>query len=233
MSNSTYEKNSDLGDSDPENPVNNEETTPDAAAAKSHRPGFVSHHSNEKLGWGRGIVKDFKQTVGTHWCSEISNFSIKTVGVSIFIFFAAVAPAITFGAIYETSTNSMMGAIEMLLATAWQGIVYGFLGGQPMMINGATGPVLAIQTVLYEMSNNMGIPFLCFNAWVGIWLMIYLILAAFADLNRLMKHLSRFTDEIFASLIASIFILDAIGNPLNKNGVYWYFDALSQISRCL
>ena len=75
------------------------------------------------------------------------------------------------------------------------------------MINGATGPVLAIQTVSFEMSNNMGLPFLSFNAWVGIWLMIMLILAAFVDLNRMMKHLSRFTDEIFASLIASIFIL--------------------------
>mmetsp|Transcript_5040 Transcript_5040/g.10997 ORF Transcript_5040/g.10997 Transcript_5040/m.10997 type:complete len:646 (-) Transcript_5040:24-1961(-) len=216
-------------DSDIENAISNEEEeyleqeeeTP--AVAKSHRPGFVSHNSDEKLGCGKGIIKDFKQTVGTWWCQEMSNFSLKTVGVSIFLFFAAVAPAITFGAIYQNSTNSMMGAIEMLLATAWQGIVYGLVGGQPMMINGATGPVLAIQTVLFEMSNNMDIPFLCFNAWVGIWLMIYLIFAAFVDLNRLMKHLSRFTDEIFASLIASIFILDALGNPLNQNGVYWYF----------
>jgi len=218
-------------DGEPETPVVNEDvelggdTSEDKEEPEEHehRPGFVSHNSTEKLGCGRGIVKDFKQTIGTWWCKEMSNFSFKTVGVSIFLFFAAVAPAITFGAIYQNSTNSMMGAIEMLLATAWQGIAYGLLGGQPMMINGATGPVLAIQTVIFEMSNNLGLPFLPFNAWCGIWLMVFLLLAAFVDLNRMMKHLSRFTDEIFASLIASIFILDAIGNPLNQNGVYFYF----------
>jgi hypothetical protein len=30
----------------------------------------------------------------------------------------------------------------MILATAWCGIVYALIGGQPMMINGGTGPVL-------------------------------------------------------------------------------------------
>ena len=125
MSNSTT-------DSDIENAISHEEEE-SPAVAKNHRPGFVSHHSNEKLGCGKGIVKDFKQTIGTWWCQEMSNFGIKTIGVSIFLFFAAVAPAITFGAIYEKSTNSMMGAIEMLLATAWQGIVYGLVGGQPMV----------------------------------------------------------------------------------------------------
>jgi len=109
-------------DGEPETPVVNEDvelggdTSEDKEEPEEHehRPGFVSHNSTEKLGCGRGIVKDFKQTIGTWWCKEMSNFSFKTIGVSIFLFFAAVAPAITFGAIYQNSTNSMMGAIEML-----------------------------------------------------------------------------------------------------------------------
>ena len=48
----------------------------------------------------QNIVQDFKQTVGTHWLREMINFNQKTIGVSFFLFFAAVAPAITFGAIY-------------------------------------------------------------------------------------------------------------------------------------
>ena len=91
------------------------------------------------------------------------------------------------------------------------------------MINGGTGPVLAFTTVLFNMSESLDIPFLPFNAWVGIWVGIYLVVAAFVDMNKLMKHATRFTDEIFAMLIASIFILDAIGNPLNPIGLFWYF----------
>jgi hypothetical protein len=91
------------------------------------------------------------------------------------------------------------------------------------MINGGTGPVLAFTTVLYNMSQSLDIPFLSFNAWVGLWVALYLLIAAFVDLNKLMKHATRFTDEIFAMLIASIFILDAIGNPLNPVGLFWYF----------
>mmetsp|Transcript_823 Transcript_823/g.2356 ORF Transcript_823/g.2356 Transcript_823/m.2356 type:complete len:633 (-) Transcript_823:238-2136(-) len=182
------------------------------------------HHDNGNNGWGRGIVKDFKRTIGTHYKEEITNFNFRTIGVSLFIFFAAVSPAITFGAVYGKSTNNNIGAIEMLLATAWCGIVYGFVGGQPMMINGGTGPVLALQTVIFQLSKSMDIPFLTINAWTGLWICALLCLAAFVDLNRMVKHLTRFTDEIFASLIAAIFIIDAIGNPLASGvGVFWYF----------
>jgi len=78
-------------------------------------------------------VNDFNNTLGKFWKEEMTNFNFRTVGVSFFIFFAAAAPAITFGAVYAKSTNNYIGAVEMLVATAWCGIVYGFIGGQPMV----------------------------------------------------------------------------------------------------
>ena len=91
------------------------------------------------------------------------------------------------------------------------------------MINGGTGPVLTFQAVTFGLAKNLDIPFLPFNAWVGIWVAIYLILAAFFDVNRYIKYATRFTDEIFAFLIVSIFILDAVGNPTSKVGLLHYF----------
>ena len=91
------------------------------------------------------------------------------------------------------------------------------------MINGGTGPILAFTTVLYGMAESLDVPFLPFNAWTGLWCAFLLALGAFFDLNKMMDHLTRFTDEIFALLIAFIFILDAIGNPLGSVGLYWYF----------
>ena len=92
------------------------------------------------------------------------------------------------------------------------------------MINGGTGPVLTFQAVTFGLAKNLDIPFLPFNAWIGIWVAIYLVLAGFFDINRYIKYATRFTDEIFAFLIVSIFILDAVGNPTSKVGLLHYFN---------
>ena len=181
-------------------------------------------HSNNNNGCGRGIVKDFKRTVLTHWKSEMINLNQTVVATTVFLYFACIAPAITFGAIYAKTTGNWIGAVEMIAATAWCGILYALVGGQPMMINGGTGPVLAFSGVLFSMSKSIDVPFLTFNAWVGLWVAIYLLIAAFVDLNRFMRYATRFTDEIFALLISAIFILNAIGSPSSPVGIYYYFE---------
>lgn len=184
------------------------------------------HHAAGPTGWGRGIFRDFRTTVGTHWKAEMTNFNTKTVAVSFFLFVAVIAPCITFGAVYAKRTNNAIGASELLLGTAWCGIFYSLVGGMPLMINGATGPVLTFQAVLAGLSEKtLGVPFLTFNAWVGLWVAFYMVIAAFVDLNRFIKYATRFTDEIFAFLIVSIYILDAVGNPASKVGLLHYFAA--------
>ena len=83
--------------------------------------------------FGRGIVQDFKRTIGTWWFKEMTNFNTKTVAVSFFLFIAVIAPTITFGAVYGKATNGYIGAAELLLATAWCGIFYALVSGQPMV----------------------------------------------------------------------------------------------------
>ena len=91
------------------------------------------------------------------------------------------------------------------------------------MINGGTGPVLAFSGVLYKLSESIGVPFLTFNAWVGLWVTLYMVLAAVFDLNKLIKYATRFTDEVFALLISAIFVVDALGSPFQPIGLYHYF----------
>jgi hypothetical protein len=210
-------------------------------------------HAGEPARWGKGIVRDFKRTVGTHWIKEMTNFNQKTIAVTVsfdkntvivetsvmfmhsthlspffavqlFMYIAAISPTITFGAVYGRSTRNYMGAIELMLATGWYGTIYALIGGMPMCINGGTGPVLTFQTVCFQLADSLGVPFLTFNAWVGIWVGVYLIIAAFVDLNRVLKYATRFTDEVFAFLIISIFLLDAIGDPLAGVGMLQYFN---------
>lgn len=72
----------------------------------------------------------------------------------------STAPPEAFGAIYAKATNNWIGAVEMITATAWCGIVYSLIGGQPMMINGGTGPVLAFTEIIYKMSESLDVPFI-------------------------------------------------------------------------
>jgi hypothetical protein len=175
--------------------------------------------------WGRQIWYDFKATTGKYWCKEMSNFNTKTFAVGFFLFFAAITPAITFGGVYQTLTDNQFGAVEMILATAWCGIFYALFAGQPIMINGATGPVVAYVSILVQLSSSWDVPFLTLNAWVGIWTCGFLLLSAFLDLDRFVHLTTRFSDEIFALLISVIFIFDAIGNPASGNGVLMFFSA--------
>ena len=65
-----------------------------------------THHGDDDKPktWGRGIVADFKRTVGTNWVKEMTNFNTKTIAVSFFLFIAVIAPTITFGAVYAKAT---------------------------------------------------------------------------------------------------------------------------------
>lgn len=91
------------------------------------------------------------------------------------------------------------------------------------MINGGTGPVLEFSEILYSMSERLDVPFLTFNAWIGLWVCIYMIIAAFVNLNKIITYCTKFTDEIFSFLISTIFIINAIGSPFAPIGVVYYF----------
>ena len=174
--------------------------------------------------WGRGIVSEFKETVLGHWVKEMINVNQKTIAVTLLLFISVISPTLTFGAVYGKVTENHIGAIETILATAWVGIAYALFGGMPLCIIGSTGPVLAFSTVIYTMSKNIGVPFLTFNAWISVWLAIYAFLAAFFDVTRVVRLATRFTDEIFALLIVSIFVMDAIGDPFSDVGILHYLD---------
>jgi len=181
-------------------------------------------HLDAAQPWGRGMLADVKRTVGTHWVAEMTNFNQKTVAVSLLMFITVIAPTLTFGAVYSTNTENQIGAVETLLATCWVGVFFSLFSGMPTVIVGSTGPVLIMSTVLYDMAKNMDVPFLTFYAWVSIWTCGYTTLSAFFDLTRYVKLATKFTDDIFALLIVSIFILNAIGSPFGQGGLLRLLD---------
>jgi len=181
-------------------------------------------HLDKGEPWGKGIIKDIRRTVGTHWVSEMTNFNQKTVAVTFLLFISVIAPTLTFGAVYGKTTGNRIGAVETILATSWIGVAYSLIGGMPLCVIGSTGPVLMFTKAIVNIADSLDVPFLTFNVWVSLWLFVYCLVAGFFDLTRIVRLATRFTDEIFAFLIVTIFVFDAVGDPFSDVGILRYFD---------
>lgn len=161
-------------------------------------------------GFGKGLWTDI-QTKLPHYSSDISDgFRVKTLSSTFFLFFACLAPAVAFGGLLSLATGGTMGTMEAVGATALGGIIYALFAGQPLTIIGTTGPLLAFLKVLHSACAARGLPFLPVYAWVGLWSSLFLYLSAFFSLSNLVEYFTKFTDDIFSSLISVIFIFEAV-----------------------
>jgi len=105
----------------------------------------------------------------------------------------------------------MGGVVEMIMSSAYTGIVYSIFAGQPLAILGATGPILAYTNIFYNMvTETLELEFLPCYFWCGVWFSIMTVLMAVFDVSCLMRFVTKFTEEIFSGLISMIFIVEAI-----------------------
>ena len=160
----------------------------------------------------------------------VDGITPQSVAVILFMFFACVAPAIAFGSLLDRATGGSkanckpppgctgpqcpcigdIGVIEMLVSSSICGVVYAAVGGSPLTILGGTGPVLVFTGILYNFANSVGVEFLPFYAWTGVWIGVFSVILASIDAACLVNKVTRWTDEIFAGLISLIFTISAI-----------------------
>jgi len=157
-----------------------------------------------------GMKQDLQRRL-PHWLNDFRDgLNAKVLASILFMFFACLAPAVAFGALSSTLTGGQMGAVEMILASAICGVLWALFSGQPLVIIGATGPNVIFTGILYGLCQSFDVPFLPTALWVGLWTMLYMWLLAATDASALIRFFTRFTDEIFAALIALIFIVEAV-----------------------
>lgn len=184
------------------------------AAIRSTPVEAVPAAETDGLAWsGRfcgGVINDVKRRF-PHYAADIKDgLHPKTIASVMFLFFACLAPAVTFGGVMSIQTGGAIGAVEMIAASAVCGIIYAVVSGQPLIILGGTGPVLIFTALLYQNCADLQIPFLPTYAWVGFWTSLLVVIMSVTDSSCLMKYFTRFTDEIFAALISLLFIYEAV-----------------------
>ncbi|MBT4863729.1 MAG: PTS transporter subunit EIIA [Planctomycetaceae bacterium] len=157
-----------------------------------------------------GLRKDLLRRRPHYWSDILDGLHAKCAGSTLFLFFACLAPAVTFGGVMAVLTDGQIGAVEMIAASAFCGVIFALISGQPLVILGGTGPLLVFTAILFRLCSDQGIPFLPSYAWVGLWSAGFLVILAVTDASCLMRYFTRFTDEIFSALISIIFIYEAI-----------------------
>lgn len=159
--------------------------------------------------WG-GLIKDLKRRYPHYWSDLVEGLNGQCVAAAIFMYFAALSGAITFGGLMADKTNNLVGISETLVATSFAGIVFALLSGQPLVIIGATGPLLLFDESLYTFCTQNEINYLTMRVFIGIWLLIIALFISFFEGSVFVKLFTRFTEEIFASLISLLYIVESV-----------------------
>ncbi|KAI6652295.1 anion exchange protein 2-like [Oopsacas minuta] len=160
-----------------------------------------------------GLLHDIKNVYNPcrYWSDFRDGFNFQCLWVICFVFFACLGPTLVFGGLYGEKTQQQIGEIESLLASLVFGVIFSLFSGQPIMILGASGPLLIFDEIIFSFSENiLQGHFLIFRAWIGVWLAIFLVLVVALQGSFLVRFFTRFSEEIIASLTVWIFFIEAI-----------------------
>ncbi|XP_061588716.1 anion exchange protein 2a isoform X2 [Cololabis saira] len=155
-----------------------------------------------------GLIKDVTRRYPQYVSDLRDALNPQCMAAVIFIYFAALSPAITFGGLLGEKTEGLIGVSELIVATALQGIVFSVLGAQPLLVIGFSGPLLVFEEAFYTFCKDNGIEYLTGRVWIGFWLILIVILTVAFEGSILVRFVSRFTQEIFSFLISLIFIYE-------------------------
>nr|XP_046265499.1 anion exchange protein 2a isoform X2 [Scatophagus argus] len=155
-----------------------------------------------------GLIKDVTRRYPQYLSDLGDALNPQCMAAIIFIYFAALSPAITFGGLLGEKTEGLIGVSELIVATAMQGIVFSVLGAQPLLVIGFSGPLLVFEEAFYTFCKDNGIEYLTGRVWIGFWLVLIVLLTVAFEGSILVRFVSRFTQEIFSFLISLIFIYE-------------------------
>ncbi|XP_059080880.1 sodium bicarbonate cotransporter 3-like isoform X1 [Tigriopus californicus] len=159
-----------------------------------------------------GLIEDIKRKK-PHYLSDLwDGFHPQCISSFLFLYFACLAPIVAFGGLLGEATENRIATIESLISGLISSVLFGLFAGQPLIILGSTGPVYVFEKILYSLCNDQNWDYLSLRLWIGIWVGIILFLLVMFDASAYVCYITRFTEELFATLIAFIFIFNAMKN---------------------
>ncbi|XP_018349830.1 PREDICTED: band 3 anion exchange protein isoform X2 [Trachymyrmex septentrionalis] len=155
-----------------------------------------------------GLINDIKRRYPFYLSDFKDGLSSSCLAAAIFMYFAALCGAITFGGLISDKTQNVIGISETLISGSWTGVIMALLGTQPLLIIGTTGPLLLFDESLYNFCLANELEFLTVRVYVGAWMGIIALAIACIEGSVLLRLFTRFTEEIFTGLISIIYIVE-------------------------
>ncbi|KAI3381426.1 hypothetical protein SNEBB_000871 [Seison nebaliae] len=170
-------------------------------------------HGDEIEKTGRifgGLIGDVKRKMKWYASDFRDALSLQCVAAAVFLYLVTLCSVVAFGALIGGATRNKMATMECIISGSVVGVLFSLFAGQPMNILSATGPILIMEEIVFQLCERFGFEFLEFRLWIGIWVSVILLFFVMFDLSFLVKFITRFTEECFASLVSIIFIYEAI-----------------------
>lgn len=79
------------------------------------------------------------------------------------------------------------------------GILFALVSGQPMMITGATGPLLLLDESLANFCHSYGFDFLTARMYCGLWMIVIALCVASVEGSVAVKKITRYVIPIDSS----------------------------------
>jgi len=168
-----------------------------------------------------GIIDDFRRRAAHYrsdWTDGLRNQ--RTLSAGLFMFFATFSSTVALGHVVSKKTDGAFGVCEYLLMNSFAGIFYSIVGCQPYVVLRPTGPITMLLTKLYAIAGAFGFEYFSFVATTGLWVGIYMAAISAFELCRYTRLLTRFTHDIFAFFVCSIYILDGVRGIFDRFADY-------------
>ncbi|XP_044159184.1 anion exchange protein 3 [Bufo gargarizans] len=153
-----------------------------------------------------GLIHDIRRRYVKYWSDIKDGLNSQCFAAALFIYFAALSPAITFGGLLGEKSQGLMGVSELIVSTSVLGVIFSLLAAQPLLIIGFSGPLLVFEEAFFKFCQSQDIEYLTGRVWIGFWLVLFVLVMVAAEGSFLVRYISPFTQEIFAFLISLIFI---------------------------
>ncbi|WVQ95532.1 hypothetical protein IAU59_002629 [Kwoniella sp. CBS 9459] len=160
-----------------------------------------------KIRIGMGMYNDIRNRVPFYWSDWTDAWNYRVVPATWFIFFANVLPGLAFS-LDLIETTGQYGVQEVLLSSFMAAFVASFLGGQPLLISGVTGPITVFNKTIYDIfeTKTDGPNYLHFIGWVYLWAAIFHWIAALCNAVKGLKYVTRFSCDTFGFYVAAVYV---------------------------
>lgn len=155
-----------------------------------------------------GMINDMKRRLPLYKSDIQDGLNSETLAATMFLYFAGLATAITFGGLIGDKTGGLVGISETLVSACFVGLVFHAFASQPLVFVGTTGPLILFDEALINFCRSMGYDFLVVRVYVGIWLTVIALTVSAFEGSVCVRLFTRFTQEIFSALITLIYIVE-------------------------